>query len=270
MRNLLSRVLIAALGIPLLILLAKGGVWARGLLVVALQGLILREWIALVSVRGARVSLAGLALAAAGLDVLVFTSGGGVGLASGIAAVALMLIVEVFRRGRQPLLNLGASALFLLYVCLPLALWFILDGTGSSSRFAPAGALVSLWLSTWLCDTAAYAVGRTLGKHKLYDAASPNKTIEGFVAGIAGAIAAPLLMSALGWARLSVVDVLVLGAIVGLLGQTGDLLESLMKREVQIKDASSFLPGHGGLLDRFDSLLLSTPFFYAYLILSGA
>jgi phosphatidate cytidylyltransferase len=180
-----------------------------------------------------------------------------------------MLILEVFRRGRQPLLNLGASALFLLFVCAPLALWFILDSTGGSSRFAPAGALVSLWLSTWLCDTAAYAVGRTMGKHKLYDAASPNKTVEGFIAGIAGAIAAPLLLSALGWARLSATDVLALGGVVGLLGQAGDLLESLMKREVQIKDTSSFLPGHGGLLDRFDSLLLSTPFFYAYLILSG-
>jgi len=269
MRNLLPRVLVAALGIPLLVLLAKGGVWTRGLLVVALQALILREWIPLTAARGAHVSLAGAAIAAAGLDVLVFTSGGGVGLAAGLAAVSFMLIVEVFRRSRQPLLNLGASALFLLYVCLPLALWFVLDNTGGSSRFAPVGALVSLWLSTWLCDTAAYAVGRTLGKHKLYPAASPHKTIEGFVGGIVGAVAAPLIMSALGWTRMSLLDVLVLGAAVGLVGQAADLLESLMKREAQIKDSSSFLPGHGGLLDRFDSLLLSTPFFYAYLILSG-
>jgi phosphatidate cytidylyltransferase len=269
MRNLLPRVLIAALGIPLLVLLAKGGEWTLGLLVVGLQALILREWIPLTAARGARVSPVSLALAAAGLDLAIFTSGGVVGAAAGVAAVSLMLIVEVFRRARQPLRNLGASALFLLYVCLPLSLWFIMDGAGRSECFAPAGALISLWLSTWLCDTAAYAVGLTLGKHKLYPAASPHKTIEGFVGGIAGAVAAPLIMSALGWVRLSAVDVLVLGAVVGLLGQTGDLLESLMKREAQIKDSSSLLPGHGGLLDRFDSLLLSTPFFYAYLILSG-
>jgi phosphatidate cytidylyltransferase len=270
MRNLLPRIAVAALGIPLLVLLAKGGGWTRGLLVIVLQGLIFREWIPLTASRGARIFPAAVAVAAAGLDVLVFSSGASFGVAIVVVAVSFLFIAEVFRPGRQPLLNLGASALFLLYVCLPLALWFLLDGKDASGRFAPAGALVTLWLSTWLCDTAAYGVGLTLGKHKLYDAASPNKTIEGFAGGIAGAVAAVLLMSALGWARPSALDILVLAAVVGLVGQTGDLLESLMKREVQIKDSSSFLPGHGGLLDRFDSLLLSTPFFYAYLILSGA
>jgi phosphatidate cytidylyltransferase len=269
MRNLLPRVLVAVLGIPALVLLAKGGVWTRGALVIVLQALILREWISLVSVRGARLSVAGIVMAAAGLDVFVFTSGGAVGSAAGALAVSFMLLVEVFRRERQPLLDLGASTLFVVYVCLPLALWFVLDHGRGGSRFAPAGALVSLWLATWLCDTAAYFVGIAVGRHKLYVAASPNKTTEGFAGGVVGALAAPLLMSALGWAKPTTLDVLALGGIVGLVGQTGDLLESLIKREAQIKDSSSLLPGHGGVLDRFDSLLLSTPFFYAYLILTG-
>jgi phosphatidate cytidylyltransferase len=268
MRSLLPRILVAIIGIPLLLLLARSGPWARALLILLLQGLILREWAKMSAARGLRMSIIGTVISVAGLDGFVMLSHPAM-LACGILAVAIMLLIEVFRRDRRPLANLGASGLYLVYVGLPLALWFVLDQPNNAEHFAPAGALIALWLSTWLCDSAAYFTGMAIGKHKLFPAASPNKTIEGFAGGVIGAVAAPLFMALCGWIQASLVSMLVLGGIVGFVGQTGDLLESLMKRETQIKDTSSLLPGHGGLLDRFDSLLLSTPFFYAYLLLSS-
>ena len=124
----------------------------------------------------------------------------------------------------------------------------------------------------WVGDSAAYFAGRLLGKRKLYPAVSPNKTIAGAVGGIAGAVGAAATVTFalihpegatlkfLAW-----YDVVIIGVFSAVLGQIGDLVESLIKRSAGVKDSGSILPGHGGMLDRIDAVLFIAPFVYLYL-----
>ena len=124
-------------------------------------------------------------------------------------------------------------------------------------------------LVAWVADTGGYFAGRFLGKSKLYEAVSPKKTWAGAWGGIAGSVlgvAALKLVSAhsLGW-----LDVALLAIPGGILGQLGDLTESLLKRSVGVKDSGALLPGHGGLLDRIDAVLFIAPYVYGYLLIAG-
>ena len=123
--------------------------------------------------------------------------------------------------------------------------------------------LVVLMLAVGGMDTAAYAVGKAVGRHKLCPKISPGKTVEGAIGGLLAAVA---LTAGLGhWLGLPLAHGLILGASIGVAGQAGDLFESLLKRRAGVKDSGSLLPGHGGVLDRFDSLLFAAPLAYFYL-----
>jgi phosphatidate cytidylyltransferase len=271
--NFIVRVLVALVGVPVLLYAAVQGKWPLLALVLVLQIGCVREWMKITAARGQQLSLSGILIATAGLDASIYLGlvVGLVhqGLAVGMSAIGLVLLLETFRRHRAPLAGLSGTSLFLVYAALPLILWTALAGLEGADRFRPLGVLGTLFVITWVCDTAAYLGGRALGKHKLYVAASPNKTVEGFLAGVVFSFTILPVMAWLGWAAPNIEDMIVFPLIVGLVGQTGDLLESLMKREVQIKDSSSVIPGHGGFFDRFDSLLLSTPFLFAYMVLSA-
>ena len=122
--------------------------------------------------------------------------------------------------------------------------------------------LVTLWISIWICDTFAYFGGSLFGKHKLAPKTSPNKTVEGAVSGLIGAL---LIFGVLGrWVlpQFPLAYLWYSGLIVGILGQIGDLVESRFKRDAGVKDTSTILPGHGGFLDRFDSFIFISPFLY--------
>ncbi|MGI6657992.1 MAG: phosphatidate cytidylyltransferase [Dethiobacteraceae bacterium] len=127
--------------------------------------------------------------------------------------------------------------------------------------------LLSIIATTWASDTGAYACGLTLGRHKLLPAVSPKKSVEGAVGGLLFAAVvmsvcfAPLL-------KLSRPTALLLGAVISLAGQCGDLAESALKRWGNTKDSGRFLPGHGGVLDRLDSLLFAVPVGYFLLSLA--
>ena len=125
--------------------------------------------------------------------------------------------------------------------------------------------IVYLLLCIWSCDTFAYFIGAPLGKHPLSSRVSPNKTIEGFAGGILGAIAAAFFSHFVFFSSAQLRDLLIVSAIVALAGQVGDLTESLFKRDAGVKDTSSIIPGHGGILDRFDSLLFVSPIVYYFL-----
>ena len=157
----------------------------------------------------------------------------------------------------------------MIYAALPLALWPSLQDFQLDERFTPAGPLVLLLAATWFCDSGAYFTGKMLGRHKLFVRASPNKTVEGAIGGLVFAAVPLLLIYWMDWATPNVLDFIVLPIAVGIFGQLGDLLESLFKREAGVKDSSNIIPGHGGVLDRFDSLLLSTPVFYSFLLFSS-
>jgi phosphatidate cytidylyltransferase len=123
--------------------------------------------------------------------------------------------------------------------------------------------------SIWACDSLAYYGGKFFGKHKLFERVSPKKTWEGAVAGFIGGITGVLLVRYLFIQAgetfyLDVLQVSIIGALGGSLGQLGDLAESWLKRDAGVKDSSSIIPGHGGVLDRFDSLLFVAPATYVY------
>lgn len=120
-------------------------------------------------------------------------------------------------------------------------------------------------------DTAAYYVGSSLGRHKLYPAVSPNKSIEGAVGGLAGSVAGAFIAKYTFFGGLSVVDCIATGILLGTLAQLGDLFESLLKRSFGVKDSGWIIPGHGGILDRLDSIIFAVPavFYYALLVYQG-
>jgi phosphatidate cytidylyltransferase len=118
-------------------------------------------------------------------------------------------------------------------------------------------------------DTAAYYAGRTLGKRKLYPKVSPNKTIEGSLGGLVGSLAGVFIARVTFFPQLSVADSIVLPLLLGMLGQLGDLFESMLKRSFGVKDSGTIVPGHGGILDRLDSILFAAPaaFLYVHYVL---
>lgn len=139
----------------------------------------------------------------------------------------------------------------------------VYDSTGSFYHVNVG--TVYLWvafLATWASDTFAYFVGSAIGRHKLAPEISPNKSIEGFVGGLVGAVLAVIIFGH--FTAIPMIHRIITGMIVGLIGPIGDLAESALKRFCRVKDSGSLLPGHGGVLDRFDSILLSVPAIYYY------
>ncbi|MFQ5602541.1 MAG: phosphatidate cytidylyltransferase [bacterium] len=184
------------------------------------------------------------------------------------AAFIVMFLLELFRNQVAPILNVATTIMGLVYVALFLGfLILIRELPGQMQRdYQLGGYLVMLiFLSTWFCDSAAYILGSRLGKHKLFERVSPNKTVEGTVFGLLFAIFTAYLCHWLFLDQLQLAAVLVIGAICGSVGQLSDLLESLFKRDARVKDSSSLIPGHGGILDRFDSEIIIAPVVYIFL-----
>lgn len=125
--------------------------------------------------------------------------------------------------------------------------------------------ILSLLIMIFIADTSAYFAGRALGKHRGLFKASPNKSVEGFLTGIIFSFAGVIIL--VNYFDLSVIEAISAAVSVGIFGQMGDLFESTLKRDAGVKDSSKALPGHGGILDRFDSLLLAAPVYYVILAL---
>ena len=178
----------------------------------------------------------------------------------GIALTAM--IVEIFRKKETPLLNI--SILVFSFVWLGLML-----GSLSDLRNLPDFGYkitLALFLSVWICDTGAFLFGKKFGKKKILPDISPNKTWVGTIAGFVSSMIFLLILNQSGYFPdiFSLVDVVVLGLITGIFGQFGDWAESLLKREANVKDTSNILAGHGGVLDRFDSLTFAAPLTLIY------
>ncbi|MBD3879076.1 MAG: phosphatidate cytidylyltransferase [Quinella sp. 1Q5] len=125
-----------------------------------------------------------------------------------------------------------------------------------------------LFACTWASDTFAYFVGSAIGSHKLASSISPNKTVEGFFGSIVGTILTAVIVGTVIFG-LPLIKMVVAGFVLAIAATLGDLVESVLKRFAGIKDSGFFLPGHGGALDRFDSILFTAPAFYYFVIISG-
>ena len=172
------------------------------------------------------------------------------------------MILEIFRKEERPLLNI--SVLIFAFVWLGLML-----GSLSELRNLPdLGFKVTLamFLSVWICDTSALFFGKKFGKRKILPDVSPNKTWAGTVAGLISSVVFIGILYQFNYfdGLISTVDVIAFGIIAGGFGQLGDWAESLLKREAGLKDTGDFLRGHGGILDRFDSLTFAAPLTLIY------
>jgi len=175
----------------------------------------------------------------------------------------LIFMLELFRKKENPFGNIAFTVLGIMYVALPFSLLnYILTINGSYSY----EILFGCWFILWCNDSGAYLAGSAFGKNKLFARVSPGKSWEGSIGGAIIAYVVAFIIS--GWyTSISRTDWMVIAGILVVIGTLGDLVESLYKRSLGVKDSGTLLPGHGGILDRFDSLLMAIPFVFGYLIL---
>ncbi len=178
--------------------------------------------------------------------------------------VIVALVAAAWRPGPGYLARSGVTVLGVLYIGKLLA-YFV------AVRALPEGALWTVWAIVLIActDTFAMLVGSALGRHKL-SAVSPGKTVEGALGGFGAALLAGAAIGLVPFAHVAWWQGLLVGAIVSVAAQAGDLVESALKRDAEVKDAGSLIAGHGGVLDRFDSYLFGGPAFFFALVLVGA
>lgn len=169
---------------------------------------------------------------------------------------SVITAIEIFRKQKNPL-NPVILIFGIMYITFP----FIL--LNALIKLADFNIVIYIFILIWTCDTAAYFGGRALGRHQL-SVISPKKTREGSVTGFIFTVIISLIMHFIFPDKINLQDAVVVGSIIGILSQVGDLFESLLKRYCGVKDSSEIIPGHGGILDRFDSLIFVTPFIFIY------
>jgi len=249
-----TRVITAILGMPILLACGYWGGAPLFILLSALAVVALSEFWGMLAGKGLRgektlSSAAAVAMAAAGVagreDIL-----------AGLVAISavLVLVVQVLRRAAYNVPDAYATVAGLIYVGY-------LNAYPGLLRHLGLWPLALAVFVTWASDTAAYFTGRAAGRHKLCPDLSPGKTVEGAVGGLGGAVIVGGF-AGVGLAGLSLWAAMVLGLVTGVAAQAGDLVESALKRFCGVKDSGHLLPGHGGVLDRFDSLLFSAPVAY--------
>jgi len=183
-----------------------------------------------------------------------------------LASVIIVILFELFRNNGSAIQNIGATLLAIFYPgLLTTTLIQIREFYGTFFYVQGGLLIISILVTLWVIDSAAYFIGTAIGKHRLFVRVSPKKSWEGAVAGFVFGIISIIVLREYLITFLSIKDSLIIGVIIGIFGQIGDLSESLMKRDADVKDSSNIIPGHGGIFDRFDSLIFASPFVLIYL-----
>jgi phosphatidate cytidylyltransferase len=273
-----TRTAVAAVGIPIAVAAMYLGGWVLAALLALCAVLAARELFRMAEQKRAlpldSVGLAGaaglIALAAVhparGIDTPLLNAGL-------VVVVLAALTASIWQRGvaGEPLLSVAVTVLGAVYPALLMFALFLRHLPLVASPLHGTALLLFPVVLTWLSDTFAYFAGRMWGKKKLIPRVSPGKTVAGSVGAIVGtplaAVGYSILLQRFPTWRMGVVEALVFGILVSVAAQVGDLAESLLKRDVGVKDSGRLLPGHGGALDRFDSLFFTLPLGYAFFIL---
>ncbi|SFC04637.1 phosphatidate cytidylyltransferase [Parapedobacter composti] len=175
--------------------------------------------------------------------------------------IASVFITALYKKQEKPFAGIAYTLLGVLYVVLPFASFFTLGIMGGVYDYRlPLGFMLILWSN----DTGAYLAGRRLGKHLLFERISPKKTWEGFAGGVLLALVTAMAIAHY-FPVIAPWQWITIALIIAIFGTFGDLVESMLKRSQRVKDSGALLPGHGGLLDRFDGLLLAAPIVLAFL-----
>lgn len=278
MTELAKRVLTALIGIPVFLLALAapaGSTWTALVMLIALLGAV--EMLSAVEMRYPEVRVNRLlamlsvylpfdAWLNAQQQVSFLSSARLTAAGAVLVAFAWEVWQAEKRKGLYVWRNVGAAALIALYLGLLLSTWVHLRlmsvGCALQGEWLSDGVRLVLLtcVSVWACDTAAYFVGKRFGRRRMAPLLSPRKSWEGAGAGVLGGTAAAVLVAP--WIGLSPLPALVLGVASACAGQIGDLFESALKRELGVKDFGGLLPGHGGVMDRLDSLLFALPVVY--------
>ena len=273
MKNFIRRAITGVLFVAVLVGCILYSPLSFGILFTLIAALSVHEFANLINRSGTAslnktiTSLGGAYLVLAVLSFCTQQTGGSAVFLPYLLLLLYLMISELYLKKENPIGNWAFSMLSQLYVALPFALLNVLafhynaaEDTISYNPILPLSIFVFIWLS----DTGAYCVGSLIGKHRLFERISPKKSWEGSVGGAVLSVLSSLvfahyfpIMSGAQWAGLA--------AVVVIFGTWGDLTESLMKRQLGIKDSGNILPGHGGMLDRFDSALMAIPAAVVYL-----
>jgi len=181
------------------------------------------------------------------------------------ALIVIILVMELFKNKKHPIINTAVTVFGVVYIALPLSLLNYLSVYPANSvhEYTP-GLVLGFFILLWTYDTFAFLTGMSMGKNLMFERLSPKKTWEGALGGFLFTLLSAYLISLFS-GLFSLLQWLIIGAIIALFATFGDLIESMFKRSLHLKDSGKVLPGHGGLLDRLDSVFVAAPAVYIYI-----
>ena len=278
MTELTKRIIVAAIGIPLGIVVMYFGGVVFNVIILFISLLALYEFYQIAEKKGYPTDLyLGIGLGVGTImpyTIFVLTDADlGVDLyeptfelINGIISVYIFFLLLVplyflFRKKENYLATIGVTFAGFFYISLPFFCLVLLRDLENGFYWT-----ILTFASIWICDIAAFFIGRKFGKHKLAPTISPKKSIEGAIAGFIASAMFFIVTSNYFIEEISLALSIALGVVIGIFGQLGDLIESKFKRDADVKDSSNLIPGHGGVLDRFDSIIFVVPFVYIILV----